>query len=233
MMLILIAVLTAACDTVGTTPTPRTTVTVDFAEQPDDWTALFSNYDPARVDSFDLESDYRSLPEPLDTTRSAFYLAGTNRSDDLNMHLKHRVDDLEPETTYEVSFEVTFATEVPSRCVGVGGSPGESVTVHATAASIEPQRDTTQMGSHPYTRLNLVEQYTGDNWYRGTQLGTIANSRDCEDGFAFETKRLRSERDHARVTTDSTGQAWLLVGTRSGFEARTQLYYTEVEANFY
>jgi hypothetical protein len=226
-------VMMGACDTLGHSPSPREVVTVSFDEQPDDWSVLFTNYVPDRLDDFDLESGYRSLPTPLDTTASAFYLAGTNRSSALNMYLKHRVGGLKPETTYEVSFDVSFATEVPSNCAGIGSSPGEGVTVHATASTVEPRRDSLTTGSSPYTPLNLAQRYTDDHWYRDTQFGTIANSRDCEDGYAFEMEHLRSDRSHARVTTDNTGHAWILVGTRSGFESRTRLYYTEVQARFY
>lgn len=205
------------------------TETFDFSERPDDWSAMFSNYHVGREDDFELESGYRPLPEPLDTTRYGFYLSGKNLSDDLNMFLKHRLDDLDPETSYEIKFEVSFATNAPSGCAGVGGAPGEGVTVHTSASEIEPDRVVDDSRQDGFYRLNLAENYSGDeqSWYRATEIGDVANSRECEEGRQYEIKTVSS--GEQSVTTDEEGGAWLLVGTRSGFEATTSLYYTEVK----
>ena len=66
-------------------------------------------------------------------------------------------------------------------------------------------------------------------WYQNAQMGNIANSRDCEDGYEYELKELESERAHATVTSDADGEIWVMFGTRSGFEGQTELYYTYVE----
>jgi hypothetical protein len=58
-------------------------LTFEFSEKPQDWTSVFSNYGVGREEEFILTSGYRSLPAPLDTTESAFYLSGDNLSDDL------------------------------------------------------------------------------------------------------------------------------------------------------
>lgn len=201
-----------------------------FNEEPNGWTTLFSNYGVGREDDFELESGYRSLPEPLDTDKSGFYLSGMNHSDDLNMFLKHQVDGLEPEGSYRIAFKVTFATDAPSGCFGVGGPPGEGVTVHAAASSTEPSStivdDRWEQG---YYRLNFAEDYEGEahSWYQETKIGDVANSRDCEEGRKYELKTVTGEQ--ASVTADENGNLWLLVGTRSGFEATTSLYYTEVK----
>lgn len=198
----------------------------NFDEQPAEWSALFSNYGVGRKDDFELESGYRSLPSPLDTTQTGFLLSGKNLSDDLNMFLKHRIADLEPDQDYEISFEVAFATDAPSGCAGVGGPPGEGVTVHVDAGSTEPGRVIDESRSNDYYRLNWAEEYEGDgmNWYRATEIGDVANSRECEEGREYEIKQVSS--GTREVTTDSEGRLWLLIGTRSGFEATTALFYT-------
>lgn len=212
---------------------PTETYEYNFNERPDDWTAMFSNYGVGREDDFELESGYRPLPKPLDTTRYGFYLSGKNLSDDLNMLLKHRIDDLDPETTYEVEFEVSLATDAPSGCAGVGGPPGEAVTVHTAASDIEPERVLDDSRENNYYRLNLTEDYSGNeqSWYRATEIGDVANSRECEEGWEYEIKQLSG--GEQTVTTDEQGNLWLLVGTRSGFEATTSLYYTGVRVNLF
>lgn len=220
------------CESVLTSSPEGQTYEYQFDERPDDWTALFSNYTVGREDDFELESGYRTLPAPLDTTRFGFYLSGNNLSDDLNMFLKHRVEDLEPHTSYEVEFEVWVATDAPSGCAGVGGAPGEAVTVHVAASGMEPDRIVDESREGGYYRLNVAENYTGEahSWYQATKIGDVANSRDCEEGRQYEIKKLSGGQQ--TVTTDEEGGTWLLVGTRSGFEATTSLYYTRVAAHF-
>lgn len=203
--------------------------TYRFDEQPEGWLALFSNYGVGREDDFELKSGYRSLPEPLDTDQTGYYLSGKNLSDDLNMFLKHRINDLEPETSYEIKFEVSFATNVPSDCVGVGGAPGESVTVHADASTTEPDRVVDDSREGGFYRLNLAEDYEGEvqSWYRETEIGDVANSRDCEEEQEYEIKTVSG--GEQTVTTSEEGELWVLTGSRSGFEGATSLYYTEVK----
>lgn len=210
---------------------PEFTHEYNFNEKPNGWSALFSNYWVGREDDFELESGYRSLPKPLDMDRSGFYLSGMNLSDDLNMFLKHRIDGLETETAYRVEFEVTFATDAPSGCTGVGGAPGEGVTLHASASSTEPDRVIDNSLEQDYYRLNWEENYEGEahSWYQETKIGDVANTRECEEERRYELKTVTGEQQ--LVMTDGNGNLWLLVGTRSGFEAATSLYYTEVKAS--
>ena len=232
-LILSLTLLFVACNVSDDTTVKAEKFTFQFSEEPEGWTPVFSNYGVGREDEFKLRSGYRSLPAPLDTTESAFYLSGDNLSDDLNMMLKYQVSGLAPSATYIVAFEVTFATEAPSNCGGVGGAPGEAVTVHAATSPREPERLIDESTSMPYYRLNFVIDYEGQqNWYKISQLGDISNSRQCNENRQFELKHLESDLDHWTVETDSEGRAWIYFGTRSGFEATTSLYYTEIQALF-
>src|SRR6266576_2620182 len=62
-------------------------------------------------------------------------------------------------------------------------------------------------------------------------IGTIENSStDCVH-LVYETKRLDSVAPFT-VRTAATGSLWLLVGTDSGFEGTTSLYYRQFRAAF-
>ena len=98
----------------------------------------------------------------------------------------------------------------------------------ADASTIKPEA-TIDDG---YYLLNTQQLADPNEWYKNAQLGNVANSRQCEDGYEFEINELESEPVHAIVTTDDDGFAWLMFGTRSGFEGRTDLYYTYFEAAF-
>lgn len=227
--LVILSFYNTGCDIFTGSDDPDHAYEYSFDDEPGDWSALFSNYGVGREDDFELESGYRPLPAPLDSGQTGFYLSGKNLSDDLNMFLKHRISGLQPETTYELAFEVSFATGAPSGCAGVGGPPGEAVTVHVDASETEPGRIVDDSREGGFYRLNLAEEYEGDaqSWYRSTEIGDVANSRECEEGRQYEIKTLSGG---TRTTaTDAEGNLWLLVGTRSGFEATTSLYYTDVE----
>ena len=127
-----------------------------------------------------------------------------------------------------MQFRIRFATSVPSGCVGIGGPPGEAVRVLADASTIKPEA----IVEDGYYQLNTQQMDGPDQWYQNVQMGNIANGRKCEDGYEYEIKELESEPGHVTVTTDDYGAAWLMFGTRSGFEGQTELYYTFFEAEF-
>jgi hypothetical protein len=193
---------------------------------PQGWVELFADYPANNEAIFNLVADYRPLPAPLDTSTSALYIAGTNRSDDLWMQYKTEVM-LPEDTTYRVSFDVEIATNAPSGCFGVGGSPGESVTVKAGVSLVEPDRELDAAG---WWRMNVDKGQQTNGGEDAVVIGDLANSRSCEEGFEWELKRMGGP--PMMFTTDSTGRAWLFVGTDSGFESRSAVYYTRFVARF-
>jgi len=201
--------------------------TFNFAEGPQNWISLFTNYHVGDEEWVEIESDYRSLPAPLDTARKALFITGHNHPDDLNMYFKRRLGGLQPNLTYRIEFEVEFATNVPAGCAGIGGPPGEGVTVHADASRYEPEQVVDESVPPPYYRLNLVTD-SSDQWYENTKLGDITNSRSSEDEWVFELKTLKGDPSYPMVRTDQEGRLWVIVGTRSGFEGITSLYYAKI-----
>lgn len=64
-------------------------------------------------------------------------------------------------------------------------------------------------------------------------LGHVGNEGSgCQAGQrAWELKTLASNQAFV-LNTDADGSAWLIIGTDSGFEGRSQLYYTNLKAEF-
>lgn len=198
----------------------------DFRDSEESWEPFFTNYNVGSGEDMDLTAEYRSLPEPLDTNDNAYFISAENHSDDVKMLFRKQIDDLEPGGSYDVQFTVRFATEVPSGCAGIGGPPGEAVRVIADASDIMPE----PFIEDDYYLLNIQHRDNPDEWYQNAMIGDIANSRECEDGYEYEIKEVSSDPAHASVTADENGSAWLMFGTRSGFEGRTNLYYTYFKA---
>jgi hypothetical protein len=159
--------------------------------------------------------------------KEGFYLQSMNRSDDLFMFLKKHVgqeDGLEPNHDYLVAFDIRFASNTPTGCVGIGGSPGDSVYLKAGATTDEP-----------VTALNGVEvRVTADKGQQskgGRDAGvvsTIANGTPCE-GLDHPYVSVRKQYAHPRaVHTDERGSLWLMLGTDSAYEGLTGLYIESV-----
>jgi hypothetical protein len=223
-------ILTAGCDRPG--DDYDMAFDYDFRETDGSWEPFFTGFNVGWEGNMELETGYRKLPEPLQIEDFAHYISAVNRSDDVKMLFRKQVEGLVPNTTYNVGYKVRFATEVPSGCAGIGGAPGEAVKVIANASKIKPE-PVVGLLYEDYYVLNI--QYLHDDpgiWYQNAIMGDIANSRECEDGYEYEIKEVSSGPSHDIVTTDENGRVWLLFGTRSGFEGRTELYYTFFRAEF-
>ena len=218
-----------SCDSDATDPNEPLSAQVDFSTGQHGWTADFADYPVGQDDFYELESGYRALPAPLDTSQRALYISGNNHSDDLFMFWKGQIVGLAPNTSYRVRFEVEIATNVPAGCGGVGGSPGESVWVKAGASRIEPE--SVDVGGFLQMNIDKGNQAIGGE--NALVMGDVANSQTCGQGQPqWELKQLTSGAETIEVTVDGDGRVWLLIGTDSGFEATTRLYFTLVLATF-
>ena len=199
-----------------------------FSTGPQGWVAGFADYRADDEESFALVAAYLPLPEPLDASRSALYIAGSNHSDDLWMY--HKVQNvLPPDTSYRVTFRVQIATNVPMHCVGPG-SPGESVYVKAGVSVGEPDRFLDDLR---HWRMNVDKGNQSSAGEDALVIGDIANSQECGAGpRRWEIKTLSSGSESISFTTDGSGVVWLFVGTDSGFEGRSEVYYTRFVALF-
>jgi hypothetical protein len=221
-MMALLALL-AGCGGVGSTP-DHATFTFDFGQGTQGWTTGFSDYSVGQEQLLQLDSGLRNLPPPLDQNRTGILLSGNNHSDDLFMFLTGRLTGLKPDQNYGLQVLVEFATNAASGCLGVGGSPGESVFVKVGASPIEPQA---QAVAGRYTmNLDKGNQATGGS--DAIVVGNIANGlTDCANPV-YTMKTLQNTQDTSTAKTDSQGTIWAMVGTDSGFEGTTALYYTKI-----
>ena len=223
---------TAAPDPTATaTPTPMPTpvddmgeseLSFEFTSDAEGWVVGFADL-PVNYDQsiYELDHGHRQLPDGLEG--GGIYVQGHNRSDDLFMFLKRQVDGLRPDTTYAVSVSVDLATNVAAGLVGIGGSPGESVYVKAGASTVEPLAVEDENG---YLRMNIDKGNQSNGGQAMAVLGNVAHD-EVEDR-EYRIKTLDNTGLPLSVTTDSEGRAWLIVGTDSGFEGLTRLYYARI-----
>ena len=195
--------------------------TVDFHRGPQGFMAGFADYPPADAQVYELTSDYRRLPPPLES-QSALFISGVNRSGDLFMFFKGPIGGLLPGAQYRVTVGVEIATDTPAGCVGVGGAPGESVWIKAGVTAVEPLA----VPDGSYLRMNVDVGNQSRGGSQAVVLGDIANSRSCEQPRRWERKSFESQTTSTPLSVAPDGRAWLLFGADSGFESRTSIYFT-------
>ncbi len=212
----------------GCTAAAPTTFVYDFTKSDHGWQGAFTDY-PTAGDSelYDLQFEYAPLPEELALEGNGLMLKGANGSDDLFMYVRKQISDLTPDAEYRVVIRVTLATDAPAGAVGIGGPPGEAVYVKAGASTEEPVPVIDSMGGEPYYVLSVDKGSQSEGGANAVVIGNAAKEENDEFSV-FELKTLSSEENALSVKTDSSGNAWIFVGTDSGFEGITELYYTEI-----
>ncbi len=219
--LLFILTLVVGCNSEPVSPARRS-FDFNFNSGLQGWTADFSDYPVGQDSALALRSGWKALPSPL--SGHGFNVSGNNGSDDLFMFIKRRITGLEPNTQYSISFVVSFATNAPHGCYGIGGAPGEAVIMKAGASSMEPVP--VPSASQWYV-MNIDKGNQQGDGKHAVVLGTIANSsNDCLNP-PYELKKLEIGSGKLRVTSDNAGAIWIFFGTDSGYEGTTSLYYVQ------
>ncbi|HEX6718754.1 MAG TPA: hypothetical protein VF088_16735 [Pyrinomonadaceae bacterium] len=211
------------------TPAP-VLVSYDFRNGAQGWQAGFADYPPFTDNGFyELKAEIRSLPPELGINGTGFYIQGNNHSDDLFMFLKRRLtaaDGVVAGQTYQVTFTLVFASSAQSGCFGIGGAPGESVAMKAGASPAEPQPVLTSI--YP-TIFNWLRMNVDKSGVAASTVSNIANGIPCNPFLPTYVSLERHYQHTSLVNANSNGELWLLVGTDSGYEAMTAIYYQRID----
>lgn len=206
-------------------PAPGTaTFDFSFATNLAGWEPAVADYALGQEESIDFAFGHERLPDPVDN-RSGMFLSSNNASDDVFMFASRLVDGLARNTRYRVDLSITFATNAPPGCVGIGGAPGEAVTVKAGAVGFRPE---TVIESGNFVTVNFDK---GDQTQSGEDVVAIGDFAQTTPGNCllpvYRLKTLSIGSAGPIVTSDSSGRVWLVIGTDSGFEGVTKVYFLE------
>jgi hypothetical protein len=196
-----------------------------FENGSEGWRGDFADYPVGDSVFYELSWTHAPLPWPLSAADSALRISGNNHSDDLFMFLKRRLTGLIPHQTYTVVISMDIASRYPTNAAGVGGAPGEGVTLKAGAMTREPVK-VVAGGSY---RMNIDK---ADQTQPGVDMDTIGHV-GVTDSTTVYTIIHRSNHIHpCTVTADAAGEVWICIGTDSGFEATTTLYFDRITVVF-
>jgi hypothetical protein len=133
------------------------------------------------------------------------------------------------DTLYRLELEMEIASDVPAGCAGVGGSPGEGVYLKLGAATQEPLAlPSNAPGDNGWLRLNIDYGQQSQSGANARVVGILSNSYSCEDSTAapWELKTLSTRGQSLRVRSDADGALWIVAGSDSAFEGRSDWYLT-------
>jgi hypothetical protein len=195
--------------------------TYDFHDSKQGWEAFFSDYHVGGEQNYELAFEHGHLPEPLDTTVPALMITGNNHSDDLVSMIYRKFDGLETNTTYAVTFNIELASNAPTNSFGVGGAP--DLALGAGGLSYPPASTTDGEGLYRPNFISALQSRESNGTFK--MLGTIGVGDDVYD---FTLINRSNENDPINLTTNEKGELWLLVGTDSGYEGVTTLFYKNI-----
>ncbi len=208
-----------------TTNAMSQTFSYDFSSGYDSWSGDFADYPETDSLFYELEFNRTTLLVPLNTSKYALKITGNNHSDDLFMFIKRKITGLLPNTTYKLKIEVEFASKAATNAVGVGGAPGEGVVMKAGASIVEPLK----INSGGFYLMNIDK---GNQGIGGVAMDTIGHV-GVNDTTTLFTLINRSNNGHVfTITSDANGEVWVCLGTDSGFEATTTLFYNQIDLEF-
>ncbi|GFZ78719.1 hypothetical protein GCM10008018_25300 [Paenibacillus marchantiophytorum] len=201
-------------------------VTSDFSKNTDGWNGGFSDYPDKDKSIYKLNFSHRLLPKEINNKQKGLYISGVNRSDDLFMFVKKKLDKkekLQPNTTYSVTFDFDIATNAGKDGMGAGGSPGESVYVKVGATSKEPLAVKDKTG---FFWMNIDKGNQSAEGKNAFMIGNLAKT--TTDHGKYELKPFDNKQRPFTVKTDDKAELWLLIGTDSAFESGTSIYIPRV-----
>jgi len=121
----------------------------------------------------------------------------------------------------KLSFRAVVVIGDENGQVGVGGSPGEGVTIKAGATIIKPEK----VNQSGFYQMNIDKNNQTNSGSDMVVVGDFSNDTNQNE---YTLKNLVAN-NILTVSADSSGELWLVVGTDSGFEATTTLYYNLIK----
>jgi len=199
------------------------TITFSFYDDAQGWLADFADYPAGEEVFYELSAGWAHLPSPLETTKGSFRISGNNHSDDLFMFIKRKVDGLRKNTRYHVTLEIEMASNAPTNAIGIGGAPGEGVTLKVGAVMYYPDK---LLGDDDFYSINLDK---GNQTSSGEDMFAIGHIGVSDTTTVYSFIKRNNNAVPIEITTDEEGAFWVVIGTDSGFEGITTLYYNNIK----
>jgi hypothetical protein len=189
------------------------------------WEAGFADL-PVDYDTniYELEQSRQLVPLGNNANNYAVKLKGMNRSDDLFMFMTRKIEGLQPNKEYNAKLLIGMYTDQAGGMMGVGGAPGEAVSVKVGVMSKQPKVVVDNANGEPYYRMNIDK---GNQTVEGEDAQIVGNiTKPDSDLKGYQLVNLTYEN---KATANEKGELYILIGTDSGYEGLTTLYFDEIK----
>jgi len=191
-------------------------------------TRNFGDY-PEETSHWLMNSGVYPMPDGLEG--KGFLLQGNNHSDDMDMHLVRKLgpsEGVQANADYDVAVTVDLAGDAPTDVAGVGGSPNLEIKARAmTQAPTEYE----YAGSHVrFKGIDMSPQTGTDVGVNGVCSTDTSQGGEpkCPKGrIPFRLNQGQPSRP-IHVRSNASGEFWLTVGSHSGFESFSAIYYARI-----
>lgn len=196
-----------------------------FNQGEEGWKGAFADlpvdYDPS---IYDLKFARELLPTANNKTNYGLKLNGMNRSDDLFMFVTKKIEGLEPHTMYQASLSFQLYTDQAGGMVGVGGAPGEAVSIKAGFVSKEPRTLQSDTEGQTYYRMNIDK---GNQQTEGDDMKIVGNMVQPNSSLkGFQPVAMQYS---TTLQSNEQGEIYVIVGSDSGYEGLTTFYLDDMK----
>lgn len=195
----------------------------DFSQGVEGWQGFFSDYPVGAENFYELEFAHSYLPAPLDASVRAIKISGNNHSDDLLSLIVRKFENLKPNTVYAITFDIELASNVTINSPGAGGSPDLELGVGGLSNLPKSNIDNSDYYRPNFT--SLLQSRQSNEVLQS--VGRIGVSTNFPAPFTLINRNNLS--DPISLKTNSNGELWIMIGTDSGFEGITTLYYKSIK----
>lgn len=194
----------------------------DFEQDDGGFAPIFADYpDTADAEEFyELRHEYGKIP--IEGAGNGLFISGNNHSDDLFMGYVKVLEGFSPGRRYRFHLSFKLATDVEGGMAGVGGAPGEGVTVKCGMTSTEPL--SVRNSADAYYRMNIDTGIQANAGKDMAVVGDMAKAANLRPG-ASEFKPFQAEFE---TVANIRGEVWLIIATDSGYEATTSYYLDDI-----
>jgi hypothetical protein len=195
----------------------------DFSQNTEGWQGFFSDYPVGSESFYELEFSHSYLPAPLNGSVRAIKISGNNHSDDLLSLIVRKFENLKPNTVYSVTFDIELASDVTSNAPGIGGSPDLELGVGGLSEL--PKNNIDDQDYYRPNFISLLQSRQSNEVLKS--VGRIGVSPNYPAPFTLINRNNLS--DPILLKTNANGELWVMIGTDSGFEGITTLYYKSIK----
>lgn len=197
---------------------PVRTVISEFEEDTEKWIGDYALYNRADTTTIAFKMEKDSLPASIDSLKSSIRMEATNTRDSIFLFMKKKIVGLNPEKTYNVSFDINIATNYPS----LDNATGTKVSLKAGASPNEPVK----ILNAGYYNLSIKKGLWNVDGSEMAILGDITNGIGRA---VYQLVNRNSSSKNISVKPDADGTIWVCVGEDSNYNGKTVLYIDNIK----